>query len=116
MQEGHKPQLLLEAAMAAEGCFEGVEAGDASELDLLAPHRRAGAGQGADGDVRGRRTSATGSATRWSGSRELADRFLFGDAAFTARPHPGRAPPGGDYDHLSRLAEWSGAEDAEAGS
>ena len=48
--------------------------------------------------------------------RGLADRFLFGDAPFTARPHPARAPAGGEYDHLSRLAEWSGAEDAEAGS
>ena len=49
--------------------------------------------------------------------RDLADRFLFGAAPFTARPHPGRAPAGREYDHLSRLAEWSGAEDAEvAGS
>ena len=45
--------------------------------------------------------------------RGLAERFLFGTAPFTARPHPGRAPAGGEYDHLSRLAEWSGAEDAE---
>ena len=48
--------------------------------------------------------------------RDLADRFLFGDAPFTARPHPGRTPAGREYEHLSRLAEWSGAEDAEAGS
>jgi ATP-dependent helicase/nuclease subunit B len=41
----------------------------------------------------------------------LVDRFLLGDAAFLARPHPARAPKGGDYDHLSRIAEWADAED-----
>jgi ATP-dependent helicase/nuclease subunit B len=42
----------------------------------------------------------------------LVGDFLLGDRAFTARPHPKRAPAGNDYDHLSRLAEWAGAEDA----
>ena len=41
----------------------------------------------------------------------LADRFLFGQAPFTARPHAGRAPAGGDYDHLARVAEWANADD-----
>jgi ATP-dependent helicase/nuclease subunit B len=42
---------------------------------------------------------------------DLVDRFLLGEAPFTARPHPLRAPRGGDYDHLSRIAEWAEAED-----
>jgi ATP-dependent helicase/nuclease subunit B len=41
----------------------------------------------------------------------LVDKFLLGDAPFLARPHPARAPRGGDYDHLSRIAEWAEAED-----
>jgi ATP-dependent helicase/nuclease subunit B len=115
VQEGHKPQLLLEAAMAAAGRFEGLEAGATSELTYW---RLTGGPE--PGEVRTvmrdklALEAAAGHALERV--RDLADRFLFGDAAFTARPHPGRAPVSGDYDHLSRLAEWSGAEDAEAGS
>jgi ATP-dependent helicase/nuclease subunit B len=116
VEEGHKPQLLLEAAMVAAGRFEGVPQGATSEL---AYWRLTGGPE--PGEVRTvmREAHAIGAAADHALERvrDLADRFLFGDAAFTARPHPGRAPAGGDYDHLSRLAEWSGAEDAEvAGS
>jgi ATP-dependent helicase/nuclease subunit B len=115
VQEGHRPQLLLEAAIAAAGRFEGVEAGDASELTYW---RLTGGPE--PGEVRTvmREAHAIDAAAGHALERlrDLADRFLFGDAAFTARPHPGRAPASGHYDHLSRLAEWSGAEDAEAGS
>ena len=44
---------------------------------------------------------------------ELVDRFLLGDAAFPARPHPGRTTRGTDYDQLSRYAEWADAEEEE---
>jgi ATP-dependent helicase/nuclease subunit B len=116
VEEGHKPQLLLEAAMVAAGRFEGVPQGATAEL---AYWRLTGGPE--PGEVRTvmREAHAIGAAADHALERvrDLADRFLFGDAAFTARPHPGRAPAGGDYDHLSRLAEWSGAEDAEvAGS
>jgi ATP-dependent helicase/nuclease subunit B len=115
VQEGHKPQLLLEAAMAAEGCFEGVEASDASELTYW--RLTGGPEPGKVLEVMsGKQDISDKASDALERLGELANRFLFGDAAFTARPHPGRAPPGGDYDHLSRLAEWSGAEDAEAGS
>ena len=43
----------------------------------------------------------------------LVDRFLLGEAPFTARPHPLRAARGQDFDHLSRVAEWAGAEEEE---
>lgn len=115
VQEGHKPQLLLEAAMAAAGCFEGLKAGDTSELTYW---RLTGGPE--PGEVRTvmREAHAIEAAADHALDRlrDLADRFLFGTAPFTARPHPGRAPAGSDYDHLSRLAEWSGAEDAEAGA
>jgi ATP-dependent helicase/nuclease subunit B len=115
VQEGHKPQLLLEAAMADAGCFEGLEPGKTSELTYW---RLTGGPE--PGEVRTVMheahavEAAAGHAVERL--RDLADRFLFGDAPFTARPHPGRTPAGREYDHLSRLAEWSGAEDAEAGS
>ncbi len=115
VQDGHKPQLLLEAAMAAQGCFEGLSAGDTSELTYW---RLTGGPE--PGEVRTAMREAhaidAAAAHALDRLRELAERFLFGTAPFTARPHPGRAPAGGEYDHLSRLAEWSGAEDAEAGS
>jgi ATP-dependent helicase/nuclease subunit B len=45
----------------------------------------------------------------------LAERFLLrGDTAFASHPHPGRPSRSGDYDHLARVAEWAGAEDAGA--
>jgi ATP-dependent helicase/nuclease subunit B len=43
----------------------------------------------------------------------LVGRYLLERRPFTARPHPLRAARGGDYDHLSRIAEWAGAEDPE---
>jgi ATP-dependent helicase/nuclease subunit B len=115
VEEGHKPQLLLEAAMAREGRFEGVAAASAGELVYW---RLTGGPEPGEVKVAMRHPHAIEAAAEHAMDRlrDLADRFLFGDAAFTARPHPGRAPVSGDYDHLSRLAEWSGAEDAEAGS
>ena len=44
----------------------------------------------------------------------LAERYLVGDAPFESRPHPGRSAPGGDYDHLARIAEWAVAEEEGA--
>ena len=115
-QEGHKPQLLLEAAMAAAGRFEGVEAGDASELTYW---RLTGGPE--PGEVRTVMREAQaiergGRPTRWNGCATSPT------ASCSATPPSPRARTraarraGGDYDHLSRLAEWSGAEDAEAGS
>jgi ATP-dependent helicase/nuclease subunit B len=115
VEEGHKPQLLLEAAMARAGRFEGVAAASAGELTYW---RLTGGPEPGEVKMVMRHPHAIGAAADHALDRlrDLADRFLFGDAPFTARPHPGRAPAGGEYDHLSRLAEWSGAEDAETGA
>jgi ATP-dependent helicase/nuclease subunit B len=112
VQEGHKPQLLLEAAMAAAGCFEGVAAASPGELTYW---RLTGGPEPGQVLTVMRDTHAIDEQADDAVRRlhALAERFLFGDVPFTARPHPARAPAGGDYDHLSRLAEWSGAEDAE---
>jgi ATP-dependent helicase/nuclease subunit B len=50
--------------------------------------------------------------TAWESTRRLAADYLLGTKPFTARPHPARAPAGSDYDHLSRLGEWAGAQEA----
>jgi ATP-dependent helicase/nuclease subunit B len=101
--------------MAAAGCFEGLRAGDTSELTYW---RLTGGPEPGEVRVAMREAHAIEAAAGHALDRlrDLADRFLFGTAPFTARPHPGRAPAASDYDHLSRLAEWSGAEDAEAGA
>jgi ATP-dependent helicase/nuclease subunit B len=111
VQEGEKPQLPLEAAMLACGGFRDVPAeggverlvywrltggptpGEVPKLDLTPAEI----------------TAAADDAT--ARLRELAERFIWGDAAFLARPHPGRKPAGEEYDHLSRLAEWSAADE-----
>ncbi|MDI3309734.1 MAG: double-strand break repair protein AddB [Acetobacteraceae bacterium] len=111
VQEGHKPQLLLEAALARAGGFEKLPA---AETGALVYWRLTGGPVA--GEVKPMLTDAQAIAIAADEAlerlRDLADRFLFGNAAFIARPHPAREPAGSDYDHLSRIAEWSGAEDA----
>jgi ATP-dependent helicase/nuclease subunit B len=111
VKDGRKPQLTLEAAIAAAGGFEGVPPADAAALVYW---------KLTGGPVPGEEKRAAEGAPL---VRQLAEdarvallglvgEFLLGDRAFVARPHPKRAPAGSDYDHLSRLAEWAGAEDA----
>jgi hypothetical protein len=48
-----------------------------------------------------------------AGITGVAARWLLGSAAFTSRPHPGRATAGRDYDHLARIDEWSAGSGEE---
>jgi ATP-dependent helicase/nuclease subunit B len=108
--DGRAPQLPLEAALAAAGAFEGVPAATVRALTYW----KLTGGQ-EPGEVRHMATEAEDIAALAAASVEnlgrLVDRFLLGDAPFLARPHPARTPRGGDYDHLSRIAEWAEAED-----
>lgn len=114
VKEGHNPQLLLEAAMLARGAFADVPAADAA---LLAYWRLSGGPE--PGEVSTIEQEAAEIRDLADGAlealRDLAARYLLGHAPFTARPHPGRETAGGEYEHLSRLAEWAGAEDAAPG-
>lgn len=108
--DGSAPQLPLEAAMAARGAFEGVPPATVRALTYW----RLTGGQ-EPGEVKPMLTEPEDIASIAEASLEnlgrLVDRFLLGDAPFPARPHPARSPRGGDYDHLSRVAEWAEAED-----
>ena len=112
LEDGTAPQLPLEAAMAREGAFADVPA---------APVRALGywklTGGQEPGEVKPMETEPEEIAKLAAESLEklgaLVDRFLLGDAPFTARPHPLRESRGTDYDHLSRIAEWSEAEGEE---
>jgi ATP-dependent helicase/nuclease subunit B len=110
LRDGAAPQLPLEAAMAIRGAFDGVPAAPVRALSYW----RLTGGQ-EPGEVR-QMLSEVEEVERLAeealgGLGALVDRFLLGDAPFPARPHPGRAARGGDYDHLARVAEWANAED-----
>ncbi|RAI60622.1 double-strand break repair protein AddB [Roseicella frigidaeris] len=111
VRDGRKPQLTLEAAIAAAGGFAGVPAGDGAGLLYwrLSGGPTPGEEKLVAQDPAVVRLLAEEAVTALAG---LVGDFLLGDRPFTARPHPKRAPAGNDYDHLSRLAEWAGAEDA----
>ncbi|SDE09632.1 double-strand break repair protein AddB [Belnapia rosea] len=111
VRDGRKPQLTLEAAIAAAGGFGRVPAEDAEALLYwrLSGGPKPGEEKPAAEDKLLVRQLADAAQTALI---ELIGDFLLGDRPFTARPHPKRAPAGDDYDHLSRLAEWAGAEDA----
>ncbi|TCZ54666.1 double-strand break repair protein AddB [Roseicella aquatilis] len=115
VKDGRKPQLTLEAAIAAAGGFEGVPAADAAALLYwrLSGGPKPGEERAAVTEAWLVRQIADQAQTELMGL--IAD-FLLGNRAFVARPHPKRAPAGSDYDHLSRLAEWAGAEDARGGA
>jgi ATP-dependent helicase/nuclease subunit B len=110
LRNGDAPQLPLEAAMAEAGSFAGVQPAAVRELTYW----KLTGGQ-EPGMVKPMETEAQEIAELAAESLErladLVDRFLLAEAPFTARPHPLRAPRGGDYDHLSRIAEWAEAED-----
>ena len=111
LQDGSAPQLPLEAAMALEGAFEGlprIAAVRALTYWKLTGGQEPGATHAMLDEAEEIAALARESLDRLGA---LVDRFLLGDAPFLARPHPARAPKGGDYDHLSRIAEWAEAED-----
>lgn len=103
---GFAPQLLLEAAMAADGAFAGIQ-GTATELAYW--HLTGGYEPGrlrlvSKGDPA--RIAAAVAAARQS----LHDLVLaFEDPArpYLSQPHAARAPRFSDYAQLARVAEWS---------
>jgi len=109
---GAAPQLPMEALILERGGFPGAPAGSRTTGMI---YWRLTGGE-VPGEVRARLIAEkdTGipladlAADRLAA---LAERYLLGDAPFESRPHPGRGAPGGDYDHLARIAEWSIAEE-----
>ena len=115
MADGRAPQLPLEAAMAARGAFAGIAALPVAELSHW--HVSGGWEAGAVHDFRPKGGSLEEVTEDTLIQVEaLARAFLLSGRPFLARPHPARAPKGGEYDHLSRIREWGGAVagDAEA--
>lgn len=110
LEDGRAPQLPLEAALAIEGAFEKVPRGAVRALTYW--RLTGGQEPGEEKPMMEEAADVAELAERSLASLgALVDRFLLGEAPFLARPHPARAPKGGEYDHLSRIAEWADAED-----
>ena len=115
---GEKPQLTLEAAMAARGAFHrsgepsSPQAGDSAALVYW--RLTGGPEKGKPlAAIEGRDAVMQAAEEALENFRVLASEFLFGNRPFTARPHPGRAPAGSEYDHLSRIAEWGTSDEGD---
>ncbi|MBB5692111.1 double-strand break repair protein AddB [Muricoccus pecuniae] len=111
--DGRAPQMPLEAAIAARGGFAGIPAAGVSSLE----HWHVSGGWEAGTAVPFRPKDSTlpeVSENAFEALNTLVQDFLLGDRPFLARPHPARAPKGDEYDHLSRLAEWGGAEGGDS--
>jgi ATP-dependent helicase/nuclease subunit B len=110
---GLAPQLLLEAAMAADGGFGPDVAGAAVELVYW--HLTGGYVAGEGRSLFKGKPDAIAQAIVTSTAKldDLIDVFDRPDRSYLAHPHPDWAPRFSDYAQLARVAEWSAAgEDA----
>ena len=101
--DGRRPQLSLEAAIAAAGGFAGI---DAAEVAALAYWRLSGA------ETAGEITAIGGDADKLAreaalGLQALVARFDDPATPYHAVPRPALAPAWNDYAHLARHKEWS---------
>jgi len=111
MRSGLAPQLPLEAAIAADGGFDGVEAGEVAQLVTfkLSGGREPGKQATLAGDVGEVAASAI------EGLTALVRRFDDAKQPYLSQRRPMLDNRPGDYDHLARVREWRGADDGEDG-
>ena len=95
-------QLPIEAAIAAAGGFDGLEAGPVARLEVI----RFGGGEPEVIPLDPEH------AATWARLGGLVGHYLDPATGFVARLRPGEFP--GDYDHLSRLGEWADGDDPDA--
>ena len=110
---GLAPQLLLEAAMAAEGGF-GPELQGTAEA-LIYWRLSGGLDAGEAVPLYKKRTAEIANAVSDARQRlcALIDAFDRPDRAYLSRPHPALAPRFSDYGQLARVAEWSAAGESD---
>jgi ATP-dependent helicase/nuclease subunit B len=113
VDDGLAPQLLLEAAMAADGGFgpdlQGTTAG------LIYWRLSGGLDPGESMPLFKKRATEIPGAVLDAKDRlcDLIDAFDQPARAYLSRPHPGLAPRFSDYEQLARVAEWSAAGDGD---
>ena len=111
MKSGLTPQLTLEAAIAAQGNFSGVDAADVSKLVYmkLSGGRKPGEEIGVFEDVE------TLAANALQGLKKRVADFDDEETPYLSRPIPQFLSRFGDYDHLARVKEWMAGDDNEGG-
>lgn len=100
---GFAPQLPLEAAIAAAGCFEAVAGAPIAALEYW--HLTGGEPAGKCSPAADNPQQLAESAL--AGLRQLVAVFDRPDTCYPARPRPSSAPRFSDYEHLARVREWS---------
>jgi ATP-dependent helicase/nuclease subunit B len=110
---GLAPQLLLEAAMAAEQGFGPDLAGQTTEL--LYWHLSGGIEPGAASALFKKNAANLSAAVLDAKDRlcDLIDAFDQPGRAYLSRPNPALSPRFSDYAQLARVAEWSAAGDSD---
>jgi ATP-dependent helicase/nuclease subunit B len=113
VNDGLAPQLLLEAAMAAEGGFGAELRGTAA--GLIYWRLSGGLDPGESQPLFKKTPSDIPNAVQDAKDRlcDLIDAFDQPSRAYLSRPHPGLAPRFSDYEQLARVAEWSAAGDGD---
>ena len=113
VQAGLAPQLLLEAAMAADGAFGAALVGPASELTYW--HLTGGFVPGEATSLFKQDPAAIGAVVATARDRlaALVAAFDDPDHPYLSQPHPGQAPRFSDYTQLARVAEWAALEEGE---
>ncbi len=110
---GLAPQLLLEAAMAAEGGFGPDLRGTAAELIYW--RLSGGLDPGESVPLYKKRAVEISGAALDAKDRlcDLIDAFDQPERAYLSRPQPASAPRFSDYEQLARVAEWSALGDGD---
>jgi ATP-dependent helicase/nuclease subunit B len=113
VEDGLAPQLLLEAAMAAEGGFGPDLRGTTAALIYW--HLSGGLDPGKATPLFKKNPADLAHAVLDAKDRlcDLIDAFDKPSRAYLSRPHPGLAPRFSDYEQLARVAEWSAAADSD---
>ena len=99
---GFAPQLPLEAAMALEGGFDGIDASAVAELS----HWQLNGGRNGGAEKPVGEDPMNLAAQAHAGLIALVRQFSAEDAAYVATPDPQYAPKYDDYAHLARNIEW----------
>ncbi len=110
VDRGFAPQLPLEAAIAAAGGFTGLAQGPVGALTFW---RLSGGTPPGEILVASNGDPAKLAAEALEGLKRLVASFDDPATPYACQPRPELAPRFNDYDHLSRIAEWSaGGDDA----
>ncbi|WP_158747628.1 double-strand break repair protein AddB [Acidisphaera sp. L21] len=110
---GLAPQLLLEAAMAADGAFGDEVVGRAVELTYW--HLTGGFVPGEIASLFKQDADKISDEVAMARSNltSLVATFDNPDHPYLSQPHPGQAPRFSDYTQLARVAEWAALEEGE---